>query len=65
MYLIKKYGERVGEIVSAEVYQVWKKEVLCLDEEGNELDTYQKVNKYQLIILKKEKIQEQLLQELI
>jgi len=35
--LIKKYGERVGEIVSAEIYQVWKKEVLCLDEEGNEL----------------------------
>jgi len=35
--LIKKYGDRVGEIVSAEIYQVWKKEVLCLDEEGNEL----------------------------
>jgi transcription termination/antitermination protein NusA len=35
--LLKKYGDRVGEIVSAEVYQVWKKEVLCLDEEGNEL----------------------------
>lgn len=35
--LAKKYGERVGEIVSAEVYQVWKKEILLLDEEGNEL----------------------------
>ncbi len=35
--LIKKYNERVGEIISAEVYQVWKKEVLLLDEEGNEL----------------------------
>ena len=35
--LIKKYGDRVGEIISAEVYQVWKKEVLLLDEEGNEL----------------------------
>jgi N utilization substance protein A len=35
--LIKKYGDRIGEIVSAEVYQVWKKEVLLLDEEGNEL----------------------------
>jgi N utilization substance protein A len=35
--LIKKYGDRVGEIVTAEVYQVWKKEVLLLDEEGNEL----------------------------
>lgn len=35
--LIKKYGDRVGDILSAEVYQVWKKEVLLLDEEGNEL----------------------------
>ncbi|MCB0506912.1 MAG: transcription termination/antitermination protein NusA [Bacteroidetes bacterium] len=33
----KKYKDRVGEIISAEVYQVWKKEVLLLDEEGNEL----------------------------
>ncbi|HMO32902.1 MAG TPA: transcription termination factor NusA [Lacibacter sp.] len=35
--LVKKYEDRVGEIISAEVYQVWKKEVLLLDEEGNEL----------------------------
>jgi len=35
--LAKKYGDRSGEIISAEVYQVWKKEVLLLDEEGNEL----------------------------
>lgn len=35
--LVKKYGERVGDIISAEVYQVWKKEILLLDEEGNEL----------------------------
>ncbi|MDO8996757.1 transcription termination factor NusA [Sediminibacterium sp.] len=35
--LVKKYGDRVGDIISAEVYQVWKKEVLLLDEEGNEL----------------------------
>lgn len=35
--LVKKYGERIGEIVNAEVYQVWKKEVLLLDEEGSEL----------------------------
>src|SRR5918993_465936 len=34
---VKKYNERVGEIISAEVYQVWKKEVLLLDEEGSEL----------------------------
>lgn len=32
-----KYIERVGEILVGEVYQVWKKEVLVLDEEGNEL----------------------------
>ncbi|MEE6188184.1 transcription termination factor NusA [Niabella digestorum] len=35
--LAKKYEDRIGEIVSAEVYQVWKKEILLLDEEGNEL----------------------------
>ena len=35
--LVKKYGDRVGELVSAEVYQVWKKEILLLDEEGSEL----------------------------
>ena len=35
--LAQKYGDRVGEIISAEVYQVWKKEILLLDEEGNEL----------------------------
>ena len=35
--LAKKYGDRIGEIISAEVYQVWKKEILLLDEEENEL----------------------------
>jgi N utilization substance protein A len=35
--LAKKYSSRIGEIISAEVYQVWKKEVLLIDEEGNEL----------------------------
>src|SRR3954471_22270911 len=35
--LAKKYQDRIGDIISAEVYQVWKKEVLLLDEEGNEL----------------------------
>jgi len=35
--LAQKYGDRIGEIISAEVYQVWKKEILLLDEEGNEL----------------------------
>ncbi len=32
-----KYSEKVGEIVSAELYQIWKKEMLLLDEDGNEL----------------------------
>ena len=35
--LDNKYKDRVGEIVSAEVYQIWKKEMLCVDDEGNEL----------------------------
>ena len=35
--LVKKYEEREGEIVSGEVYQVWRKEILILDEEGNEM----------------------------
>src|SRR5436190_1967254 len=35
--VIKKYEDRVGEIVNGEVYQVWKKEVLLLDEESNEM----------------------------
>ena len=33
----KKYKDRIGEVINAEVYQVWKKEILLLDEEGNEL----------------------------
>lgn len=35
--IYNKYKERVGEIITAEVYQVWKKEILLLDDEGNEL----------------------------
>lgn len=35
--LYNKYKDRVGEIVSAEVYQVWKREVLLVDDENNEL----------------------------
>lgn len=33
----RKYKDRVGEIVSGEVYQIWKKELMILDDEGNEL----------------------------
>jgi N utilization substance protein A len=32
-----KYTEKIGTIVSAEVYQIWKKEMLLIDDEGNEL----------------------------
>ena len=35
--LYGKYGKRIGEIVYGEVYQVWKREILILDDEGNEL----------------------------
>jgi len=35
--LYNKYKDRIGEIIVGEVYQVWKKEVLVMDEEGNEL----------------------------
>ena len=36
-HLYKIYKERIGDIVTGEVYQVWKKEILVLDDEGNEL----------------------------
>ena len=35
--LYNKYIDKVGTIVTAEVYQIWKKEILLLDDEGNEL----------------------------
>ena len=35
--LYLKYSEMVGQIVTGELYQVWKKEMLLLDEEGNEM----------------------------
>ena len=35
--LMDKYADRVGEIIPGEVYQIWKKEILLLDDEGNEL----------------------------
>jgi len=36
-HLYKKYKERVGEIVTGEVYQVWEKEILVMDDDQNEL----------------------------
>ena len=35
--LFNKYIDKVGTIIAAEVYQIWKKEILLLDDEGNEL----------------------------
>ena len=35
--LYNKYKDRVGQVISAEVYQMWKREVLLIDDEGNEL----------------------------
>lgn len=35
--VFSKYSEKIGQIVSAELYQVWKKEMLLIDDEGNEL----------------------------
>jgi N utilization substance protein A len=35
--LYAKYKSRIGQIISADVYQIWKKEILLLDDEGNEL----------------------------
>jgi N utilization substance protein A len=35
--IFKKYEDRVGDIIAGEVYQVWKRELLILDDEGNEL----------------------------
>ncbi|MBW7935799.1 MAG: transcription termination/antitermination protein NusA [Flavobacteriales bacterium] len=60
----KKYTERVGEIISGEVYQVWRKELLVLDDEGNELilpkqemiptDFYKKGDTLRAVVLKVE-----------
>ena len=35
--LYSKYADKIGTIVSGEVYQIWKREVLLMDDEGNEL----------------------------
>lgn len=36
-HIFGKYKNKIGEIITGEVYQVWKKEILILDDEGNEL----------------------------
>jgi N utilization substance protein A len=35
--VFRKYKDREGELVTGEVYQIWKREILILDDEGNEL----------------------------
>ncbi len=35
--LYNQYKDRVGEIITGEVYQIWKREILVIDDEGNEL----------------------------
>jgi N utilization substance protein A len=35
--VFRKYKDRIGEIVTGEVYQIWKKEIMVLDDDGNEL----------------------------
>lgn len=60
----KKYKDRVGDIVTGEVYQIWKKELMVLDDEGNELilpkgemiprDFYKKGDTLKAIVLRVE-----------
>ena len=59
-----KYKDRIGEIVTGEVYQVWKREILVLDDDGNELilpkleqipsDHYRKGDTIRAIVLRVE-----------
>ncbi|MDD5570427.1 MAG: transcription termination factor NusA [Bacteroidales bacterium] len=60
--IYKKYKDRVGEIITGEVYQVWKKEIMIIDDEGNELilpkseqiptDFYRKGDTIRAVVLK-------------
>ena len=60
--LYNKYKDRVGEVISGEVYQVWKREVLLVDDENNELilpkseqiphDVYRKGETVRAVILR-------------
>jgi N utilization substance protein A len=62
--IYKDYIEKVGQIISGEVYQVWKKEILILDDEGIELimpkseqipsDFYRKGDSIRAVVLKVE-----------
>jgi N utilization substance protein A len=60
----KRYKDRVGEIIGGEVYQIWKKEIMVLDDAGNELllpktemipaDFYKKGDSIRAVVLKVE-----------
>jgi len=60
--LYNKYKDLVGHIVTAEVYQVWKREMLLVDEEGNEVslprteqiasDSYRKGDQVRAVVLR-------------
>ena len=60
--LYNKYKDKVGTVVSAEVYQMWKREVLLIDDEGNELhlpkseqisrDTYHKGETVKAVVVR-------------
>ncbi|HRC33176.1 MAG TPA: transcription termination factor NusA [Bacteroidia bacterium] len=62
--IYQKYKDRVGDIIIGEVYQVWKKEILLKDDEGNELilpkteqipsDFYKKGDNVRSVILRVE-----------
>jgi len=64
--IFKKYKNRIGEIITGEIYQVWKKETLVIDDEGNELlmpkteqipaDYFKKGDRVRAVILKVEMI---------
>jgi len=59
-----KYKDRIGEIITGEVYQIWKREILVLDDDGNELiipkseqipsDHYRKGDSLRAIVLRVE-----------
>ena len=63
-HILQKYNDRIGEIITAEVYQVWVKEVLLVDDEGTELilpkneqiptDFFHKGNPAKAVIIKVE-----------
>ena len=59
-----KYKDRIGEIITGEVYQIWKREILVLDDDGNELiipkseqipsDHYRKGDSLRAVVLRVE-----------